>query len=343
MGLRGEVDRGHARAIVRAIARLSVAAVAGVVLFAGCASVRFGSTFDEDGTASHTLEVTVPRSSMNEQDLARVERQIADAEMNARSGGLTTARIDNPDSIGIRVINTTQDATDAGLALNSIFNTLVTDTSSGPLAPFQGTFNQVSEAVGGNSFALDLTVDGDLLYAAAANVAPGDPQFSTPEGVREVVQIEYRVTMPGEITSTNGGRRGEGSVVWTIPLEGPTQLEARSTVGKDTPWLWTMLAIAGALALVAVTAGMVWSILLHRRRAGLMRLPMALQVSSETVPEAAHEPFGAPDTLPEVGASLSRLIRRVLSGERLDARPPRSSRHSLQLEEPGRGVDPEGD
>ena len=340
---RDEDDRCRARAIVRAIARLGVATAAGVLLFAGCASVRFGSTFSVDGTASHMLEVTVPRASMNEQDLARVERQIADAEMNARAGGLTTVRIDNPESVGLRVINTTQDAADVGLALNSIFNTLVADTTSGPVAPFQGTFGRVSEAVGGNSFALDLTVDGDLLYAAAANVAPGHPQFSTPEGVREVVQIEYRVTMPGEITSTNGGRRGEGSVVWTIPLEGPTQLEARSTVGNDTPWLWTILAIVGALALVAVTAGIVWTILLHRRRAGRMRLPMTLQTGSENTSSAAAEPFQAPDTLPEVRASLIRLIRRVLSGERLDARTPRSSRRSLKLEEPGRGTDPEGD
>ncbi|HYI13995.1 MAG TPA: hypothetical protein VEX37_01290, partial [Thermomicrobiales bacterium] len=120
MALRRDQDRGRARMIARACGQIGVAAVACVLVFAGCASVRFGSTFNEDGTATHTLEVTVPRASMNEQDVARVERQIADAEMNARSGGLTTVRIDNPESIGIRVINTTQDATDAGLALNSI-------------------------------------------------------------------------------------------------------------------------------------------------------------------------------------------------------------------------------
>jgi hypothetical protein len=342
MGQRHEEARVRVRAIARALAQFSVATVACVLLFAGCASVRFGSTFNEDGTASHTLEVTVPRASLNEQDVARVERQIADAEMNARAGGLTTARIDNPESIGIRVINTTQDATDAGLALNSIFNTLVTDTSSGPVAPFQGTFGRVSGAVGGNSFALEMMVDGDLLYSAAANVAPGHPQFSTPEGVREVVQIEYHVTMPGEITSTNGGRRGEGGVIWTIPLEGPTELEARSTVGKDTPWFWTILAIASALGLVAVTAALVWTILLNRRRAGRMRLPMALNVGTHSTAETATELTKAPDSLPEVRASLTTLIRRVLSGERLDTRHPRSSRHSLQFEEPGRGADPEG-
>ena len=328
--------------IARTCVRLGVAAVVCVLLFAGCASVRFGSTFNEDGTATHTLEVTVPRASMNEQDVARVERQIADVELNARSGGLATARIDNPDSIGIRVINTTQDATDAGLALNSIFNTLVVDPTRGPVAPFQGTFGQVSGAVGGNSFELSLTVDGDLLYEAAANVAPGHPQFSTPEGVREIVQIEYRVTMPGEITSTNGGLAGEGSAFWIIPLEGPTQLEARSTVGKDTPWGWTILAIAGALAMVAVTAGLVWTILLNRRRAGRMRIPLALHVGPDSAKEEATEPAGPPDSLSEVRDSLGQLIRRVLSGERLHTRHGREQRSPIQLEEPGRGADPEG-
>lgn len=343
MGLRGDRIRVRSGAIRRAFAHLGLSFLACVLLFGGCASVRFGSTFSEEGTASHTLEVTVPRASMNEQDIARVERQIADAEMNARSGGLTTARIDNPDSIGIRVINTTQDATDVGLALNSIFNTLVIDTNRGPVAPFQGTFERVSEAVGGTSFELNLTVDGDLLYAAAANVAPGHPQFSTPEGVREVVQIEYRVTMPGEITSTNGGRRGDGSAFWIIPLEGPTQLEARSTVGKDTPWIWTILVIVVALALVAATTAIVWKSMLHRRRAGRMRLPLTLRVKSDAAPAAAAGQVRPPDTLPEVRASLSRLIRRVLSGERLDTRHRRTPRRPVQLEEPHHGTDPKGD
>ncbi len=342
MGLQRDQDRGRTRTITRACVRSGIAVVACVLLFAGCASVRFGSMFNEDGTATHTLEVTVPLASMTEQDIARVERQIADAEMNARSGGLTTVRIDNPESIGIRVINTTQDATDAGLALNSIFNTLVVDTTHGPVAPFQGTFQQVSEAVGGNSFELNLTVDGELLYKAAANVAPGHPQFSSPEGVREVVQIEYRVTMPGQITSTNGGRRGEGSAVWNIPLVGPTQLEARSTVGNDTPWFWTILTIVAALALVTVTACLVWTILLHRRRTGRMRIALTPRQASDTNPEALLERVSPPDTLSDVRESLSNLIRRVLSGERLHTRNAREPMNPITLEESGRGADSEG-
>lgn len=343
MGLREAVERGHAGTIARAIVRIVVSTIAGVVLFAGCASVRFGSAFTEDGTATHTLEVTVPRASMTEQDLNRVERQIADAEMNARSGGLTTARIDNPDTIGIRVINTTHDATDAGLALNSIFNTLVIDESTGPVAPFQGTFERVSEAVGGNQFKLNMMVDGDLLYAAAAKIAPGHPQFSTPGGVREVVQIEYLVTMPGEITETNGGRRGEGSVIWTIPLEGPTELEARSTVGKDTPWLWTILFIAGALAIVAATAALIWKLMIERHRAGRSGRRLALEARRMGEPEATDEPVMPPDTLPEIRASLEGLVRRALRGERLNPRHSRSMRQHPNTEESSRGADAKGD
>lgn len=334
---------GRPAAIARAVVRFSLATVACVVLFAGCASVRFGSTFTEDGTATHTLEVTVPRASMNAQDLARVERQIADAEINARSAGLTTARIDNPEMLGIRVINTTQDATDAGLALNSIFNTLANDSTTGPVAPFQGTFERVSEAVGGNSFELQLTVDGDLLYAAAATVAPGHPQFATPDGVRELIQIQYAVTMPGEITDTNGGLDGEGSVVWTVPLEGPTLLEARSTVGKDTPWLWTTLAIGGALAIVGVTAALVWSFLLSRRNAGRRRLWHTLRHRPGHAQAATIEAVRPPDSLHEVRASLIGLVRRVLNGEQLDARQARATRRRVRTEEPGRGADSEGD
>ncbi|MDQ3547553.1 MAG: hypothetical protein M3439_01935 [Chloroflexota bacterium] len=338
------VNREHRTgAFMRAVLNVALATVASVILFAGCASVRFGSTFTEDNTATHTLEVTVPRASMNALDLARVERQIADAEINARSGGLTTARIDNPETLGIRVINTTQDATDAGLALNSIFNTLVNDSTTGPVAPFQGTYERVSEAVGGNSFKLSLTVDGDLLYAAAARVAPGHPQFSTPNGVREVVRIEYQVTMPGEITDTNGGLRGQSSVIWTIPLEGPTLLEARSTVGKDTPWLWTVLTIAGAFLVVGVTAAMIWKLLLARRRAGRMRFPLGLRQRRGNVRPATNEATRPPGSLREVRASLAGLVRRVLNGERLDARQARAALQRAQMEESSRGADAEGD
>jgi hypothetical protein len=337
MGLQQAARRIRTGVATRAIARLVLMLVAAVTLLAGCTEVRFGSTFTEDGTATHTLEVTVPRASMTEQDVARVERQIADAETRARLAGLTTARIDNPESVGLRVINTTSDATDAGLALNSIFNTLVVNETSGPVAPFQGTFSQVSEAVGGNSFKLELTVNGDLLYDAAANVAPGHPQMTTPEGVREVVRIEYRVTMPGEITNTNGGRRGEGSAVWTIPLEGPTQLEVTSTVGKDTPWIWTILTIIGALLIVAVTAGLVWTILMRRRRAGRMRIAGAAGGATEP---GAGVPPGL-NTLPEVRASLGQLIRRVLHGEPISIRHDRSHRPPVRLEDSGRGADAE--
>ncbi len=343
MGLRGVNGHSRAGALTRALVHLATAAIACVVLFAGCASVRFGSTFAEESTATHTLEVTVPRASMNALDLARVERQIADAEIKARSGGLTTARIDNPETLGIRVINTTQDATDAGLALNSIFNTLANNSTTGPVAPFQGTFERVSEAVGGNSFKLSLTVDGDLLYAAAANVAPGHPQFSTPDGVRQVVQIEYLVTMPGEITDTNGGLRGESSVIWTIPLEGPTLLEARSTVGKETPWLWTLLAIAGAFVVVGVTAALIWKLLLARRRAGRMRFPLGFRQRRGNVPAATIATARPPGSLREVRASLAGLVRRVLNGERLDARQARAARQQAQMEESSRGADAEGD
>lgn len=341
---RGRSDGlSRARKIARAIVRVGLSVLTSVLVFAGCASVRFGSTFSEDGTATHTLEVTVPRASMTEQDLARVERQIADAEINARSGGLTTARIDNPETIGIRVINTTQDVTDAGLALNSIFNTLVIDETTGPVAPFQGTFERVSDAVGGNSFELKLMVDGDLLYAAAAKIAPGHAQFSTPAGVRELVQIDYLVTMPGEVTNTNGGRRGESSAIWTIPLEGPTQLEVRSTVGKDTPWLWTILAIAGALAVVALTAALVWTILLRRRRAGRTRLALARQIGPDDSRAAMIEPVAPPDSLPEVRASLLVLFRRALRGERLGPQHVRAGRKRATSEERSRGADAEGD
>ena len=105
--------------------------------------------------------------------------------------------------------------------------------------------------------------------------------MSSPEGVREVVRIEYRATMPGQITETNGNRRGDSTAAWTIPLQDSTTLLARSNVGKTTPWIWTTLAIAGSLAAVGLSAAIVWSVLHRQQRLGRIRLPLALRVSEE--------------------------------------------------------------
>jgi hypothetical protein len=144
--------------------------------------------------------------------------------------------------------------------------------------------------------------------------------------------------MPGHIVETNGGRQGSGSVIWTIPLQGPTELEARSTVGKDTPWLWTILAIVASLTVVVVTTTLIWKLLTARSR--------FWQPSPRLTPDPAAETRARsipPYSLPEIRSALAGLVRKTLHGERLNPRPTRQVGQQPGSEESSRGADAQGD
>lgn len=300
-----------------------LAFVFATLLLSACGSARFSSTFAEDGTASHSLEVAFQRASIIQRDQTTLLQEIDDAVLRAEAAGLTIRRINTNDMIGVRLSSTTENAVDAGAALNNLLNTLLPDTDLGPIAPFQGTFERESEAVGGNEFQLRMVVDGDLLLRTVQAQAPGNRQLGTPEGVREVVAIDYTATLPGQVKKTTGATIDRNTVRWGIPLDGVTTIEATSTIGKETPWFWLLMTIAAAATLTLVTAVIVTSVMLSLRRKGSARLRIAPATVNGGADQIAG-PKRAPATVGEVGDALRHLIRRMVSA-RPGAHPPDAS------------------
>jgi hypothetical protein len=213
---------------------------------------------------------------------------------------------------GVRVSTTTREVLDTGAALNTLYNSLVRE-SSGPIAPFVGGFDRESTAVGGGRFRFELAVDGDVLFRSVQDVSPGHRELSTPDGVNEVVSFAYSVSMPGEVRDTNGVKSGRGIVRWQIPLEGATTMTAQSDLTVDSPWLLIVATILASLILVVALAASVAWILIYRRNR--WRAPFAAPVAGAAPPPMiAADPESAL-TVQDVGASLARVVDRVISGQ----------------------------
>lgn len=260
---------------------------------------------------------------MIERDLPILLQEIEDAVDRADAAGLTVDRIDTTDMLGIRLSNTTDNAVDTGAALNTLLNTLLPDTDLGPIAPFQGTFQRETEAVGENEFELQLTVDGDLLLQTVQAQAPGNRQLSTPDGAREVIAIDYTATLPGEVKETNGATIDNNTVRWGIPLGGITTIDATSTIGKETPWFWLLVTLSLAAGLTVVIAVFATTTLINRRHRGMTRLRIApgLSDTSDQQIMSASKP---PTSVGDVVDALARLVRRMFAGRRTSqaAAPP---------------------
>lgn len=308
------------------------------MLMSACNTVDFDSTFNADGSATHTLVVVFKRGLVPDAEMRRLERQIDAAEQRAQQDGYTTERIDSETEIGIRVSGTTQNAFDTGAALNGIYNSLVRE-AAGPIAPFVGTFDRESSAIGGATFVLDLTVDGNVLFRSVQEMGPGNRQLATREGVDEIVSFSYTASMPGQIRSADGELLEPGTVKWSIPVEGSTRLYASSTAGRESPWLLIVGAVTGSLLLVGVVGGGIAWLLIHRHRRGRATIPLVAPLTTAGVTlTTSDDPSTV--TVQDVGSSIARAMEQVIQGadsaEALVA-------ETRQDEEAQRGAQPERD
>ena len=323
--------RGEDRRSTRGCRLAQVTCIALLALLAtGCGRVTFGSTFREDGAATHEVEVVFERASIVARDAPAVQRALEDAEQRARTDGFATTRIDTPDQLGLRVTGSTRDATDAGAALNNIFDSLAGQSDEGPTAPFAGTFEKRGEAVGGTTYDLELSIDGPVLMRSVQRLAPGNRQFATSEGVAEVITFSYHATMPGDVKETNGEEAGQGAITWPMPLDEVSVMTASSTVGKDTPWLLTVVAIIAALVLVLVIGRVVMAILLRQRRARALQLADPGEPTLSTAASRMR-------TFGDVRDALTRLLQRLAAGL------PLTQSHNADERSQTHGADPEGD
>jgi hypothetical protein len=266
----------------------------------------------EDGTATHTLTILFQRAGIGDVDARRLERQIEAAEERALANGYTARRIETSTTTGLRVSGTTRDVLDTGSALNGIYNSVVRD-ATGPIAPFSGSFDRESSAIGGTEFVLDLTVDTDLLFRSVQEMGPGNRQLATREGVEEVVTFSYTASMPGQLRTTDGAIVGEGVTRWTIPLDSTATMRASSNVGRDSPWALIALVTVGALLIVAAVSSAIAWLLLRRHRRGRSTIPLVAPITAAgTEITATSSP--QPVTVQDVGSSIVRAMEQVITG-----------------------------
>ncbi|HUG14611.1 MAG TPA: hypothetical protein VMM78_06290 [Thermomicrobiales bacterium] len=282
------------------------------LLASGCSTVAFGSVFQDDGSATHSITVMFQRGGLVDEDARRLERQFNAALERAKADGYTAERVNTMTQTGIRVSTNTRESLDTGAVHNGLYNSLAPE-SSRPIAPFVGGFDSQSTAVGGARFAFEMLVDGETLYHSVQDMAPGHRQLATRGGVDEVVQFIFSATMPGDIREADGEIIGRSTVRWTLPIDGTTTMTAHSGQSKDSPWLLITLTILGSLAFViALSASVAW-VLIHQRSTGRSRIVAPTPGATRQITDSSAA--DATMTVQEVGTSLARVVDRVIGGQ----------------------------
>ncbi|HUG15002.1 MAG TPA: hypothetical protein VMM78_08260 [Thermomicrobiales bacterium] len=227
------------------------------VLLGGCIEIRIESAFEDDLSALHALQTTIEREGLDQ--LAAMGGEETDpfedteeVEAEAREAGLDFERIDTDEHVGWRVSKQVDDSSDVGAALNEIF------ADSDPEADSVDTFSG-SIVRDGDTYRLDLTVNSTDVFEDQEGEA--DDLGMDPS---ELFSFIYVVTMPGEVTETNGTRVGDNQVQWDLPITGTTTLTAVSEAAGAGGGSSMIVIIAVIAALVL--AGLAAFFLMQRRR-----------------------------------------------------------------------------
>lgn len=223
-----------------------------LLLTAGCARVSFQSTFNEDGTATHAIAATFPRDEFERAAEGRAGRLIDTLNQRAESAGLDVDRALTAESVTVRISTTTANRAEVGGALNSLINATGATAEPGINAPFIGNFQQEKGAIGGGTFELDLTVDGELLFDGLYSLAQGVRPGLTKDELDAGLTMDYVVSLPGTVEETNGERIDSNTVRWEIPNDRTIELHAISSKASDNA---STLFILGGVTLLAVAIG----------------------------------------------------------------------------------------
>jgi hypothetical protein len=230
-------------------------------LMSACVEVEVSSEYLADGTASHAIEIQieyVPLDRSEADDLASI---LAELEQRSSNAGLEFEHAEQAGITSVRISGTTSEGEEAGAALNSLINATGINVTPGVTAPFRGTFQRQTGAIGGSSYILDLSVDGELLFESVVF-----ERLTVPvEERREVVSLAYLATFPGDVTETNGEKIGDSTVRWAVPFEGVTNLSATARTGTaGSAALFIIVGVTAAVVIIVIAAG--FGVYLARRK-----------------------------------------------------------------------------
>lgn len=276
---------------------LALAIVLMSFVLSGCIQVEFSSVYEREGIAIHTLSVSVSREQFEAAEERGETEVFTEISSRAADAGLTASRVITSNTVTLRISTERPDGEDSGAALNSLLNATGINQEPGISAPFSGAFRQEGAAVGGSNFMLDMTIDGELLYNAAAStdLAAGESR----DRIEENVSIRYVALVPGDLVSTSGQSIEPGAIRWDVGPDGSVSAVAETNAGAPSrAALFVVAAIALALATVSLAALIGW--MLVRRPA------LATTIASA----AAH--FPRRTTITHEGIWVAGRVRRVV-------------------------------
>lgn len=245
----------------RVVARLFAVSLFGALalLLSGCVGLTMESTFNEDGSARHSVRTTIDKASLeqlesmtagfsdfgsdatpeadsgDDSDDLTDTFEISDEDLQAlRDAGFDAERIDTEDEVGVMIWRDFP----AGTSVTDAFNELMrANTGEGddgdtdiPLGAIDGLLTR-----DGDTWTLDLNIDSDsLLQDSEELTGETDDPEATPEIDLEAMgfdldfDVEYIATFPFEVTETNGTRDtgNANRVRWDLPMTGNTTLNA---------------------------------------------------------------------------------------------------------------------
>ncbi|HUG13377.1 MAG TPA: hypothetical protein VMM78_00050 [Thermomicrobiales bacterium] len=232
---------------LRRVSRAIVATLLLATVLGGCIEVRIESVFDGDLGALHTLQTTIEREGLDQLEAMGGEdadpfEDSDETRAEAEAAGFTYEEIDNDEFVGWRVSKDYDDSSDLGSTLNEMF------ADSDPETETVNTFDG-SIVKDGDLYRLELTVNSDDVFEDQESEA--DDLGMDPS---EMFAFVYLVTMPGEVTETNGERVGDNQVRWDLPITGTTTLTAVSTDGGSGGGGMSIIMIAVIVAIVLAIA-----------------------------------------------------------------------------------------
>jgi len=100
----------------------------------------------------------------------------------------------------------------------------------------------------------DLEIDGLLSPLPTLDDIAPYFESSDPAQFADDVDVNVRVTIPGDVAASTATSQQDGELTWTIPFsDSDTRLLARSVIEKESPRVpWTVVIVAGILLLAFV-------------------------------------------------------------------------------------------
>ncbi len=266
------------------------------IILSGCVEIEMRSEYRQDGSASHTIKLQVAYVPANRDEADDLSSILDELEERSVAAGLEFERTEETGLITVLVTGTTAEGQEAGASLNSMINATGINASPGVAAPFRGTFQRQTGPVGGSSYVLDLTVDGELLFESVVIERLNSPRSAW----RNAVNMTYVATLPGNIVETSGEQLDSQTAHWTIANNGVTELDATARTGGFGSAM--LFVIAGAAAMVvAIGLGVGFGWYFSRRR----RLALTLSGPLHRIPDQ--------QTITPEGIWVARKISGVIN------------------------------